>query len=266
MMTPLVLCADDFGQDAFISKAILSLAQKERLSAVSCMTTCSEWARYGPLLQEFEGKLDVGLHFNLTHGHMAPYRPLSTWMLRSLTFSLNKTLVRDSLRHQLDAFEKILKRPPDFIDGHQHIHVFSGIRDVLIEVIKDRFPEKKPYVRSIVPLIPALDTPFKTFVLKGMAMGFSHLLTQHKLKHNPLFGGVYGLTAQAPYRKLFQEWLRHATPYTLLMCHPGMNHPKGESDPIYRARLNEYAYFSSDAFPQDCEKANVRLGRFMNPL
>lgn len=262
MMIPFILCADDFGQDASISKAILTLAQKERLSAVSCMTTCPDWVHYGPLLDEFEGHLDVGLHFNLTHGHDSRFRLVSTWTRRSLSFSINKTAIRDCLHQQLDSFEKVLKREPDFIDGHQHVHVFPGIRDVLIEVVEERYPRKKPSVRSISPLLSAPDSVFKSWILKGMSLGFSRALDQHKLRHNPLFAGVYSLTPEAPYRAFFKQWLACAQPYTLIMCHPGENTKFLLSDPICAARTKEYAYLLSDDFLQDCADAQVCLSRF----
>jgi len=262
MSKTIILCADDFGQDPHISQAILMLATNKRLSAISCMTTEEDWTRHGPSLKSVKNHLDIGLHFNLTHGQNDSYDSVNTWLLRALLRQVDKKFVETQLHDQLNRFEAIMGVSPDFIDGHQHVHSFPVIRNVLTKVIKDRFPTRPPYVRTLSPMIRGADTPFKALILKGASYKFSRVLDLQRIDHNSQFGGVYSLSPQAPYRDFMNFWLQHSIPGTLLMCHPGSSPLKSSFDPIHETRVKEYAYLSSDAFLEDCTKASVVLSRF----
>jgi chitin disaccharide deacetylase len=262
MSKTIILCADDFGQGLHISQAILLLATNKRLSAISCMTTEEDWTRHGPSLKSVQSHLDIGLHFNLTHGKGNYCRPLNEWLFRSLLRQIDKAVVEAQLHDQLDRFEAIMGVSPDFIDGHQHVHSFPVMRDVLTQVIKDRFPTRPPYVRTLTPMIRSADTPFKALILKGASYKFSRALDLQEIDHNSQFGGVYSLSPQAPYREFMNFWLQHSITGALLMCHPGISPLKSNFDPIQETRIKEYAYLSSDAFLEDCTKASVVLGRF----
>ncbi len=262
MTKTIILCADDFGQDPHISQAILTLIKNKRLSATSCMTTEDDWASHGPALKAFQASLDIGVHFNLTHGKDSHVRSVNTWLLRSLTRHIDKAFIERALHAQLDRFEDVMGCSPDFIDGHQHIHSFPLIRDVVIKVIRERFSSQQPYVRTFSPLLTGADCPIKAFVLKGMSSGFSHALEHQGLKHNTQFGGLYSLKAEAPYRDFMTCWLRQASSGTLIMCHPGLKPTLPTVDPIQAARVEEYAYLASEAFLEDCAHSNVVLGRF----
>lgn len=258
----IVLCADDFGQDPHISQGILALISKNRLSATSCMTTEEDWKRHGPALLQYQTRVDIGLHFNLTHGTDQDFCSVNTWLKRAFLGQINKNLVEKKLHEQLDQFEQVLGRAPDFIDGHQHIHSFPSIRECLITVIKERFPKRKPYVRTLSPSLHAGDSSLKALILKGASWGFSQALEQVNIHHNIQFGGIYSLTPHAPYRDFMKRWLQQASSKTLLMCHPGHKALHAPYDPIHDARVQEYTYFSSEAFLEDCEEAKVALKRF----
>lgn len=262
MAKTIILCADDFGQDPHISEAILALAANKRLSATSCMTTGEDWLHHGPALKSFQTHLDIGLHFNLTHGKESYFQPLNNWLLRALLRQIDKGFVEKRLHEQLDRFEHTMGHPPDFIDGHQHIHSFPVIRDVLINVIRERFPSKRPYVRTLTPMLHGADSQVKALIVKGASYGLSRALKDQGIRHNSQFGGLYSLRPLAPYRDFMNLWLHQASSGTLIMCHPGLAPLHPTFDPIQTARVGEYAYLSSDAFPEDCVKAGVVLGRF----
>ncbi len=262
MRKTIILCADDFGQDPHISQAILTLATNNRLSATSCMTTEEDWTRHGHALKAFHNHLDIGLHFNLTHGKGSYCRPLNEWLFRSLLRQIDKTFIEAQLHDQLDRFEAIMGCSPDFIDGHQHVHSFPVMRDAVLNVIRDRFPTRKLYVRTLNPMLHGADSHSKALIVKGVAYGFSRALSRQGLQHNSQFGGLYSLYPHAPYRDFMNLWLQQATNGTLLMCHPGQLPLHPTFDPIQEARVKEYAYLSSDAFLEDCTRAGVVLGRF----
>ncbi len=60
-------------------------------------------------------------------------------MRRAFAHTLPLDAVREELRAQLDAFEEVWGGPPDFIDGHQHVHVLPGVRTVVIEEMARRY-------------------------------------------------------------------------------------------------------------------------------
>jgi predicted glycoside hydrolase/deacetylase ChbG (UPF0249 family) len=262
MAKKIILCADDFGQDPHISQAILSLAHNRRISAMSCMTTGGNWKREGSDLKPLHNQVDIGLHFNLTHGQGEKFRPLRYWLLRSLLRHINKQDIEQRLQNQLDSFIDVMGHPPDFIDGHQHVHTFPVIRDVVIQVIKERFPKHRPYVRSINPMLESPESKIKSLVTKMISFRFSAALDAAGISYNPQFGGMYSLDERTPYRQCMIQWLHQAVSGTLIMCHPGLE-PKQQTDDSHtQARIQEYQYLSSEFFLEDCLKANVELGRF----
>ena len=138
-----VLCADDFGMTPGVSRAILALARAGRLSATSAMTTLPFLARFAPALGE--SGIAVGLHLNLTAGpplgpmpRLAPggaLPPLGRLMRAALAGRLPEAEAADEIARQLAAFEAAFGRPPDFVDGHQHVHVLPGVRSALLAAL-----------------------------------------------------------------------------------------------------------------------------------
>ena len=37
------------------------------------------------------------------------------------------------VRAQFEAFADAFGRPPDFVDGHQHVHLFPQVREAVLE-------------------------------------------------------------------------------------------------------------------------------------
>ena len=61
-----ILCADDFAMTDGVSRAILDLIGRGKLTATGAMTNRPHWRRLAPELRAFAGKADLGLHLNLT--------------------------------------------------------------------------------------------------------------------------------------------------------------------------------------------------------
>jgi predicted glycoside hydrolase/deacetylase ChbG (UPF0249 family) len=263
MSKRIILCADDFGQAPHISQAILNLANNKRISATSCMTTASDWIHSGEELKGLQDKIDIGLHFNLTHGDGDNFRPISYWLLHSIAHQIDKKFIESRLNEQLDSFVNVLGRSPDFIDGHLHVHTLPVIRDLVIKVIKERFHNSLPYVRSLNPMLHTADSSImKSFAIRAVSYGFTRALDLQKIKHNTNFGGIYSLQQDKPYRQFMIRWLQQATPDTLIMCHPGLGPDVTNKDPSHTARPQEYLYLSSEEFLQDCSHAGISIGRF----
>ena len=98
-----------------------------------------------------EKRAALGLHVTLT----GPLRPLSANFapLRHGHFlSLNAMLrlatarrlqpepLASEIAAQLQKFIDVFGRPPDFLDGHQHIQLFPQVRDAFLKVVAERAP------------------------------------------------------------------------------------------------------------------------------
>jgi predicted glycoside hydrolase/deacetylase ChbG (UPF0249 family) len=280
-MTPIAVCADDYAQNTAISAGILELLDKKALSAASCFSTAPSWReRAAPALRERVEKrvdghwqADVGLHFNLTEGFGGPAaHSLNGLILRGLAGELNRkamqAVITAALQRQLDAFEQGLGRAPDFIDGHQHVHQFRGVREVLLQVLAQRYPRgsspgtdgKKPWVRNTVRASHGWRGKAQVLELLG-GKALATALSRRGLSSNHGFAGVYGFD-RPDYGVCFAQWLKAAKPGMLIMCHPARaTQESGGHDPIAAQRLVEHRYFSSPAYPEALRAAGVQVQR-----
>ena len=264
-MKRIVLCADDFGQSAAINQGILQLVQAGRLSAVSCMTEADSWREWGASLARQQDSIDIGLHFNLTHPcdlQSGNARPLNSILIDSLRGRIDQRALVATLHAQLDRFETVIGKAPDFIDGHQHVHMLPGIRSVLLSEIGRRYTGDKPYLRNVNPGLSHSPSPLKTLLLKTLNTGFAGAARRAGLACTRGFGGIYSLRPDADFAALMQRWLTLARSGDLLMCHPGIA-AIDATDPIAATRPRELQHLNSDVFAAQLHGANVQLSRFI---
>lgn len=259
----IILCADDFGLNSGISEGLLKLIGMRRLSAVSCMVNSPDFAVYAQELRRLAGQVQIGLHFNLTESRLLsnPGRQgfsLPSLLLKTHLRSISAALIEQEFLAQLNYFIKSMGRAPDFIDGHQHVHQFPVIRTTLLKLYAERLKATNAYIRLTYPMISLPPFRFKTAVLAHTGgKGLNRAVKQLGLAHNQCFAGIYDFSPKADYRALFQQWLSLAPENTLIMCHPAEG--IDANDVIAHARLNEMAYFSSDAFLADCAARDIVL-------
>ena len=274
-MKRIIICADDYGQNRAISQGIIALLSKNRLSAVSCLTTSPEWSQHAAWLAAFSNQVDIGLHFNLTEGdalsdvyrkcYAQRFFSLPKLLIRAWLRYLNISVIEAELSAQLDCFISAMGRLPDFIDGHQHIHQLPQVREALIGVYHSRFPKKKGYIRCVNDQVMLQDwvqgCGIKKTIIKYFSKKFEYCLAQHNIQHNNYFSGSYNFSRANHYAQMFPGFLKAVGDQGLIMCHPGLE-CHDSSDPIVHARSWEYAYFSSDAYIADCQTNDVRVSRF----
>ncbi len=257
-MKQVCYCADDFAMNSEISFAVLELIQKNLIHATSCMTQSPRWAEDAQKLCALNNTFDIGLHLNFTEKfHENQYTfPLSKLILKAWTHTLDHTKVENCIQEQWNLFVNATGKHPDFIDGHQHIHQFPIIREILFNFLRKQ--NFKGWLRSLNHPLSAVSYQRKTMILKLLgAKKFNDLCDQFHLNHNKNFAGIYDFQI-LDYAKLNQEWLSQAETGLLVMCHPAhtQNHSQ---DPIQNARIQEFNYLNSEQFLADCEKFNVQL-------
>lgn len=260
-MKRIILCADDYGQNAAISQGIIHLIDAKRLSAVSCMTETSCWNQAGPLIKKYKNQVDIGLHLNLTLDKVS----LKKVVLQSQFRMLNKTKLVEAFNDQLQRFIDKIESLPDFIDGHQHIHQFPVIRDAVIELYQSRLKNSNCYIRAVGSNERKRDflkkTNFKQVLINILgASSFKKQLLAYKIPHNASFSGIYPFNKSKQYAHWFDFFLSKITDNGLIMCHPGLS--GSMDDPIASARIDEYQFLSSTLYQTLCRKNNVQVVRY----
>jgi len=268
-LKPIIISADDFGQSAAIDTGIIALIEKKRLSATSCLTLSPRWPEASKLITPNIRQLaDIGLHLDFTQFAQSARKPLGMLIMRSLLRSLSKKTITANINQQLDAFEKVLGTPPEYIDGHQHVHQLPQIRDVLLDIIIKRYNTQLPWIRIAAP---PLQFGFKGQVIR--LLGSRTLKKKTKafgLKHTTQLLGVYGFDGDVEnYHANFEQWLNYAQQASAeqriaLMCHPAIDSAKEQSDiqdSILAARIREYAFFTNKDFSEILAQHQLSLRR-----
>ncbi|MCR6631609.1 MAG: ChbG/HpnK family deacetylase [Magnetospirillum sp.] len=230
----ITLCADDYGLSPGVSDGIRALIALGRLQATGCMTGSPHWPDAAPLLRALDGRADMGVHLTLTDqaplGAMPDLAPagrfpsLPQLLKRAVTRRLDKAEITAELERQIDSFETHYGRPPDFLDGHHHVHQLPVIGEAVLELWRRRL-NGKGWVRSCVEPFPAIlrrgVDPFRASVIAALGLGFRRRLEREGVPHNTSFRGVYDFSARVPFAELFRRFTDAPGERALVMVHPG---------------------------------------------
>jgi len=255
------LCADDYGISPAVSGAIRDLIARRRINATSVMVTAPSFspAEAAALREAAGSHAAIGLHLTLTapfppHSHgFHPLRhgaflPLAAMARRGLSRSLQPALLDAEVAGQFAAFHAAFGRAPDYVDGHQHIHVFPQISEALLRVSKHAAPHA--WLRQCGRVARKGADP-KGFILDALSRRFRRLAEAHGLRTNPAFAGTYAFRAGADYSKLFPRFLDGLPGGSVVMCHPGkVDAELIRLDPLTSLREREYAFFLGEQFPK----------------
>ena len=263
-----IVCADDFAVHGGASLGIAALARTGRISATSVMVLSPRWPQDVALLKDLPHPIDIGLHldwtseFALAHGHGLA---LGAAMLRAALGGFGRGAAAEQTRAviecQLDAFEAQWKAPPDYVDGHQHVQQFAGIREALVQALVNRYGAgaAKPYVRISRAPQGAADTKSRIIAAMGAA-ALEALLAAQAVPRTTALLGIYDFAGDTQrYARLMQRWLEQAPAHSIIMCHPAQAAVPG--DAIGAARAREFDYLGGTAFADALALAGVQLVR-----
>ncbi len=259
-----IVCADDFAVNASASMAIAKLARLGRVSATGAMVLSPRWVHDVALLQELRGRMDVGLHldwtseFALAAGHGMP---LGRAMRRAVLGGFDPVQAQAVIERQLDLFEAHWHAAPDFVDGHQHVQQFAGIREALVVVLLRRYGAQavRPYLR--ISRAPPGMADVKGRVIAWMgANALESIASSSYIKRSTNLIGIYNFEGGSRrYEELMTRWLALAPAGAILMCHPAQ--AAEPDDEIGNARAQEYVYLAGDAFAHALQQAGVVVKR-----
>jgi predicted glycoside hydrolase/deacetylase ChbG (UPF0249 family) len=270
------LCADDYGISPGVNAAIRELITGERINATSVMVaaplfTIGDTAALEGLNAR-EKRAAIGLHVTLT----SPFQPLSAGFspLRNGRFLPVNDLLRGAtarrlrsefliaeIASQLRAFADIFGRPPDFLDGHQHVHLFPQIRDAFLRVVAQQAPNV--WVRQCGRAKSGRRLhDHKGLTLDILSIGFRRKAKRLGIATNPAFAGTYSFSSRANFAKIFPRFLSGLPDRGLIMCHPGFVDAELIGlDSLTALREQEFTYFSSDAFMKVLADHGAALAR-----
>ena len=267
-----ILCADDFGLSTGVSRGILDLVEQRRLSATGCMMTQPGLREAASDLLSQKDRLDIGVHLVLTdQPALSPETgilpPLGSLVRMALTHRLPIAAIREELERQLEAFVDLFNRRPDFVDGHHHIHHLPGIREILLDLLEQRFAPKLPALRCCDERLSTVFhrriAPLKAILVGLPGRNFRRLALARGFHLNNGFSGIYDLSGKIPYDVLFDRFTEELLQGALVMCHPGrVDEGLRAWDSLTDQREIELAYFLSDDFLALLQRKNLRLGRF----
>jgi predicted glycoside hydrolase/deacetylase ChbG (UPF0249 family) len=269
------LCADDYGISESVSVAIRDLVVRGRLNATSAMMVAPTMQRLEAAaldrLNANRRRVAVGLHITLTAPFLpasAGFAPVENGAFPSLAKLLGLASLRRLQRQALDAevteqlrlFGETFGRAPDFIDGHQHVHLFPQIRDVVLKLAKEHAPGA--WVRQcgrIGALQKRLHDP-KGLLLDLLSSGFRRRAQALDVPTNPAFAGTYSFGRGTNFADLFPRFLEDLPDGSVVMCHPGfVDEELRKLDPLTTEREREFAYFADDAFPAVLDRHGFTL-------
>ena len=261
------LCADDYGISPAVNRAIRDLIARRRINATSVMVgapsfVAGEARALDAVAAANAGtRAALGLHFTLT----APFRPLSAYrpvaadgafpslrqmLARGFVRALDGRAAAVEAEHQIDAFRSAFGRPPDFIDGHQHVHLLPQVSDAVLAAIKRMAPGA--WVRQCgrtMPLWRRWDDP-KGLVLDLLSARLRTRCAASGVPTNPAFAGTYNFKRATAFDALFGSFLQGLPDAGLVMCHPGFVDAELQRlDAFTTMREQEHAFFAGKQFP-----------------
>ena len=270
------LCADDYGLSPGVNRGIRELIERGRLNATSVMVV-------GPAIgrDEITALNDavaknphcaIGLHTTLTAPfhpitmHFRPLRdeqflPLGHKLRNALLRRFDTQMIRAEIAAQIAAFAKLFGRPPDYIDGHQHVQIFPQVRDAFLAATKAGAPNAwvRQCGRVQHPLTQRLSMQ-KALLLDALSAAFRKRATRAGIAFNPGFAGAYDFRQQADFGALMHGFLQGLPDGGLIMCHPGfVDDILISLDPLTDQREREYAYLASDDFLRLLDANKVTL-------
>ena len=230
------------------------------------MTSMPDWRRAARLFREAKPHAQLGLHFDLTEGRpltaMPRFAPseafpgLGATMAKSVARLLPRDEIAAEFAAQWRAFEDAMGRPPDFVDGHQHVHAFPGVRDAVFDELgKRRLPQGfwlRDSADALSRVLRRKVEAHKAAIVAAMSAGFGSRARGLGFATNEGFAGFSAFDANRDYAADFATYLTAPGSRHLVMCHPGVwaSHPN---------RRKELEFLLSPAFPTILDRIGARL-------
>jgi chitin disaccharide deacetylase len=269
------LCADDLALSPAVSRGIFEAMGAHRLTATSAMTTRPSWPKAASEFGAAGFDADIGLHLNLTLGapltKMARFAPsafpdIGTVLRAANRRELPLDEIAQEVEAQIDAFCASLGRAPDFVDGHQHVQVLPGIREILFDALVRRGFAGRIWLRNSADrpdrILARRSEIKKALALAFLGRGFGRAAKERGFATNEGFSGYSAFRAERGYAGDFARYLVAPGRCHLIMCHPGhVDEELEQLDPVTASREVELAFLLSDRFSDLLAEKGAELVR-----
>jgi len=266
----ITLCADDYGISPGVDRGIRELISRGRLNATTAMVVAPSFSKEAAKALLDLGRASIGLHVTLT----APFKPLTDFaslhggrfltltnvLAMALARRLDQAAIHREISAQIQAFADAFGQRPDFVDGHQHVHIFPQVRDAFLRAVIEHAPNA--WVRQCRRIAgqPRKLHDRKGLLLDILSVGLRRKAQRLGLRFNPAFAGTYSFAPDADFPGLFPSFLDGLPDGGLVMCHPGFVDAELERlDPLTVSREREFAYFNGDEFQSLLAEKKVAL-------
>jgi predicted glycoside hydrolase/deacetylase ChbG (UPF0249 family) len=254
----IIINADDVGLHPQVDHAIAALAKRGVVSSASVMSLGSP--NRDALGAMADGGIDFGLHLDFTSS-FANRRYNTAYSVKSLIIAawqrrLDRVHIRNVINEQLDKFGQLIGTSPSFIDGHEHIHQFPIIREALFEILRERYPHQRFFIRNTKP---ASWRGTKAAIIAALGAAETRRRAYDAgYQCNTDFGGVYDFNPASDLHGLWSGWLgAMQSNGGLIICHPARS--LLEDDPIAPARVREFQFLASDECAELLSKHAVQV-------
>jgi len=244
----LIITADDFGYNEERNNGIVDCYLKGAVTRTSLLVNGFA-CQHAVAMANFH-KIPVGLHFNITEGTPVSDRAAVSSLLSGDNdsflgkFGLREAIkcqsvkpdeIRTEIQSQIDRFRALTGSVPDYVDGHQHIHVVPEVSAVFASVLASNGVSE---TRLPVDLgvdhcqyFTADERAFKQGIVQQCELARVHF-SSHSLRCADCFTGIATMGERMSAKALQEEILRAVnsvcTGDTLqdsvtceLMVHPG---------------------------------------------
>ena len=266
----LIIIADDYAISPGVSLGIRQLAAARRLTGTGVMATMAHWPAEAGALRDLHENIAVGLHFTLSDQQplgampkLAPagkFPPVGRLLLAGLSGAIHQKEIADELDRQLDTFEKFFGAPPDFIDGHQHVHMFPGIWPTVLEAFTRRLDPARCWLRDCCDFrLGRRGQAFKAGVISVLSRAASKAARERHVRSNRGFSGFYDYGA-GDLAEHFRTMLIDAGDGHAMMVHPGhVDDALRAVDTLTDPREREWAFLMSQDFPAQLAEAGFEV-------
>jgi chitin disaccharide deacetylase len=259
----ILICADDFGHSRETSHVILDLLSRGKINATSCLVESGAWATLGGQLRQIadaRNSVAVGLHLNLTErfaqdafGSLSPPDLIRLTRLLMLPIGGRNNNIYVRMASQWDLFVRYFGREPDFVDGHQHVHLSPAAWQPLMRLLAER--RFGGWIRQC--RTSSDRTSPKQMLLNRLSGQFKRNALKHGFAFNAGFGGLRRFGEAEDIAAIWRTDLAAMPEHGVLMVHPGAD--VNAADPIGRYRVQEARLLESDWMQETLDASGFSL-------
>ena len=232
-----IIVADDFGLCEKHDAIIIDLIHGKKINAVSVFV--HEELNQNRIKELILNKhiISIGLHLNLT----TPLpKIIKTFSIKRLIISnlfrfTHNNEIKRNLSAQIESFKNIFGEFPDFIDGHQHIHMFPGILTNLLTLLDNETLPPKFWIRTSASqyfigfLNEYHNSGVKSLLINVLSWVARKRIIKKSLITNRDFTGFFNLKAETrKFKCQYKMMLKNLHSNQLVMVHPGSSDSKVE--------------------------------------